>query len=141
MRTHRKATTSCGSGRVFCAFLWPVTQFHDRSGSFITRAAKDRDNGRMVERLSNQVEKEQRDQRILRVVIAQGPIGISRLSEETDVPEHKVRYSLRMLENDGLVEPTPNGAVPADDIADRVAALNRGIDDIVERLEAIKEIF
>jgi predicted transcriptional regulator len=95
----------------------------------------------MVDRLQTQVAKEERDQQVLRVVIEHGPIGINRIAQETDIPEHKVRYSLRMLENDELIEPTPNGAVPADDIADRLAAINAGVDDIVERLEALKALF
>ena len=95
----------------------------------------------MVDRLQTQVEKEERDQQVLRVVIEHGPIGINRIAQETGIPEHKVRYSLRMLENDELIEPTPNGAVPADDIADRLAAINAGVDDIVERLAALKELF
>jgi predicted transcriptional regulator len=95
----------------------------------------------MVDRLDDQVEKERRDHRILTEVIERGPIGINRLARETDVPEHKVRYSLRMLENDDLVEPTPDGAVPADDIADRISARNDGIDHLVDRLQALREIF
>ncbi|WP_436909762.1 winged helix-turn-helix transcriptional regulator [Halosimplex marinum] len=95
----------------------------------------------MVERLTKQVEKEERDLRILEAVIESGPIGIVRLAEETDVPEHKVRYSLRMLEDDGLIEPTPNGAVPADGLGDRVAEMNDGIDDLVSRLEDLKSVF
>jgi len=95
----------------------------------------------MVDRLRTQVEKEERDQRILRVVIEHGPIGITRLADETGVPEHKVRYSLRMLENDELIEPTPNGAVPADDIGERLDRINDGIDDIVERLDGMKDVF
>ena len=75
---------------------------------------------------------------ILDTVIDSGPIGIVRLAEETGIPEHKVRYSLRMLENDGLVEPTPQGAVPADDIAERVADINGGIDRLIERLEELE---
>lgn len=94
----------------------------------------------MVDRLRKQVEKEERDQRILRVVIAEGPIGISRLAAETGIPEHKVRYSLRMLENDDLVEPTPNGAVPADDIDERLDQLNEGLDRLIERLEALRDV-
>ena len=94
----------------------------------------------MVERLTKQVEKEERDLLILQEVIDSGPIGIVRLSEETDVPEHKVRYSLRMLENDELVEPTPDGAVPADDIDDRIGAINDGIDDLIDQLEALKDV-
>ncbi|QLH82855.1 winged helix-turn-helix transcriptional regulator [Halosimplex pelagicum] len=95
----------------------------------------------MVERLTKQVEKEERDLQILEAVIESGPIGIVRLSEETDVPEHKVRYSLRMLEDDELIEPTPNGAIPADGLGERVAEMNDGIDDLIARLEALEDIF
>jgi predicted transcriptional regulator len=95
----------------------------------------------MVDRLRTQVEKEKRDQQVLRVVIDDGPIGINRIAQETGIPEHKVRYSLRMLENDELVEPTPDGAVPVDDIASRLDRINHGIDDIVARLEALKDVF
>ena len=91
-----------------------------------------------MERLRDQVEKESRDLSILGAVIDDGPIGIVRLAEETGIPEHKVRYSLRMLEDDGLVEPTPQGAIPADDIADRVADINGGIDRLVARLEELE---
>ncbi len=95
----------------------------------------------MVERLEDQVEKEKRDVEILRVVIEQGPIGIVSIAEETDLPEHKVRYSLRMLENDGLVEPTPKGAVPEEDLAEQLEGHNEGIERLVERLEAMKDLF
>jgi len=95
----------------------------------------------MVERLTKQVEKEERDLRILEAVIESGPIGIVRLAEETDVPEHKVRYSLRMLEDDELIEPTPNGAIPADGLGERVAEMNDGIDGLIARLEALEDIF
>ena len=94
-----------------------------------------------MDRLANQVEKERRDVAILRTVIEHGPIGIVRIAEETDVPEHKVRYSLRMLENDGLVEPTPQGAVAPADVEARIATLDAGIDDLVERVEGLKSIF
>jgi predicted transcriptional regulator len=93
-----------------------------------------------LDRLADQVEKESRDLAILEVVIEQGPIGIVRLAEETDIPEHKVRYSLRMLEDDELVEPTPQGAIPADDIDDRVAAINEGIDGLVAQLRELRDI-
>lgn len=92
----------------------------------------------MIERLERQVGKERRDLRILDAVIRNGPIGIVKLSQETDVPEHKVRYSLRMLENDGLVEPTQEGAVPAEEVAVAVDQINEGIDRLIERLRALE---
>lgn len=94
----------------------------------------------MVDRLENQIEKEQRDVRILRAVIEHGPIGIVRLSEVTGLPEHKVRYSLRMLEEDELIDPTPEGAVPVEDIAERVEEINAGLDRLVDRVESLKDL-
>lgn len=91
----------------------------------------------MIGRLERQIEKEERDLTVLTAVIENGPIGIVRISTETGIPEHKVRYSLRMLENDGLVEPTQQGATAPDDIAERVGDINDGLDDLAERLRAL----
>lgn len=91
----------------------------------------------MIERLERQLGKEDRDLSILEAVIRDGPIGIVKLSERTEVPEHKVRYSLRMLENDELVEATPQGAVPADGIEDRIEQINAGLRGLIERLESL----
>ncbi|WP_254823759.1 MULTISPECIES: winged helix-turn-helix transcriptional regulator [Haloglomus] len=91
----------------------------------------------MIERLTDQVSKEARDLQILQAVIDHHPIGIVRISKETGIPEHKVRYSLRMLENDGLIDPTQQGAVPADDIEGRVAEINAGLDELADRVRAL----
>ncbi|MEF8827831.1 MAG: winged helix-turn-helix transcriptional regulator [Haloarcula sp.] len=94
-----------------------------------------------MDRLEDQVEKEGRDLSILEAVIENGPIGIVRLAEETGVPKHKVRYSLRMLEDDELIEPTPQGAVPVDNIDERVATINDGIDRLVDQLDGLRDVF
>jgi predicted transcriptional regulator len=47
---------------------------------------------------------------ILKVVMRNEPIGIIKIAELTKLPEHKVRYSLRILEQEGLVIPSPAGA-------------------------------
>jgi len=94
-----------------------------------------------MDRLEDQVEKEGRDLSILEAVIENGPIGIVRLAEETGVPKHKVRYSLRMLEDDELVEPTPQGAIPVDNIDERAATINDGINRLVEQLDGLRDVF
>ncbi|QGA84026.1 winged helix-turn-helix transcriptional regulator [Halomicrobium sp. LC1Hm] len=94
-----------------------------------------------LDRLAEQVEKERRDLQILEAVIEHGPIGIASLAEVAEIPEHKVRYSLRMLENDELVQPTPEGAVPADDIEARIATMNQGLERLRDRTETLKAIF
>lgn len=94
----------------------------------------------MISRLARQLEKEERDLQVLEAVIEHQPIGITRLARETGIDEHKARYSLRMLENDGLVEPTPDGAVTTDDAAAHVEGVNAGLDDLIGRVESLKDI-
>jgi len=84
--------------------------------------------------------KEERDLLVLETVLEHHPIGINRIASETGVDEHKARYSLRMLENDGLVEPTPDGAVPADDIEARLEEINGGLDHLIERVGSLKHL-
>lgn len=94
----------------------------------------------MIERLEDQIDKQGRDLVVLQAVIDNGPIGIGRLSEKLDLPEHKVRYSLRMLENDDLIEPSPEGAVPRDDITEQIEGINSDIDGLIKRIEELREL-
>ncbi len=48
---------------------------------------------------------------ILIAVEREQPIGIIKLSAMLDIPEHKVRYSLRMLQKEGIIKATPEGGV------------------------------
>ena len=43
-----------------------------------------------------------------------------------------------MLENDGLVEPTPQGAVPADGTEASTEEINDGRDELIERLSGLE---
>lgn len=47
---------------------------------------------------------------LLQTVEDQQPIGIIRLSELLGYPQHKVRYTLRVLEQEGLIRPSQEGA-------------------------------
>jgi len=51
---------------------------------------------------------------VLKTLKNNEPAGIIKLSELTKHPQHMVRYSLRILEQDGLIEPSPQGAVTTD---------------------------
>ena len=48
---------------------------------------------------------------VLKTLKENQPMGIIKLSELTKYPQHMVRYSLRILEQDGLIEPSPQGAI------------------------------
>lgn len=65
--------------------------------------------------LMGEVEKEldllKRHLEILEITYKKGPIGMGEISEKTDIPKHKVRYSLRILEKENLIEPSKKGAI------------------------------
>ncbi len=94
----------------------------------------------MIDRLARQLQKEDRDLQVLQTVIDHQPIGITRIAAEAGLDEHKARYSLRMLENDGLIEPTQDGAVVVDDIDAELAAINTGLDHLIDRVDSLKHI-
>ena len=48
---------------------------------------------------------------VLQAVEEHQPIGIIRLSRRLGFPQHKVRYALRILDQDGLIRPSGAGAV------------------------------
>jgi len=60
----------------------------------------------MLSKLEQEIELIVRHTTILKLVIEQGPIGIMKLSELSGHPQHKVRYSLRILEQQNLIKPS-----------------------------------
>ncbi len=67
------------------------------------------------------------------------PVGIIRLSELLGIPKHKVRYSLRLLERDGLITATQEGAVVTDRYDEFMEKLSARLDDIVDRINEIRD--
>ncbi len=65
----------------------------------------------MLSNLKNEIDLIQRHVRILKLVVENQPIGIIKLSELCGMPQHKVRYSLRVLEHKGVIRPSSQGAV------------------------------
>ena len=75
---------------------------------------------------------------MLNVIIENEPIGIIRLSELTRFPHHKVRYSLRILEEEGLVRPSRRGAITTNRVkkfAKEFHVLLKRISEKASRLE------
>jgi len=74
--------------------------------------------------LTNVIETEldilKRHVKVLKVLKENEP---AKLSELTKHPQHMVRYSLRILEQEGLIEPSPQGAVTTNNIAKTVPLL------------------
>ncbi len=67
------------------------------------------------------------------------PIGIIRLSEALRLPIHKTRYSLHLLEREGVIQPSADGAVVTDRAREFWATLNRSLESmttVIQRLKA-----
>lgn len=75
---------------------------------------------------------------VLELVIDNDPIGIVALSNETGHEHYEVRYSLRVLEDDGFIEPTKRGATATAKAPTLLAELPDRIDEIGHRIESIK---
>ena len=68
----------------------------------------------LTSKIEAEVKLLQRHVAMLKAIMENQPIGIIRLSELLNFPQHKVRYSLRILEQEGLIKPSPEGAVTTD---------------------------
>lgn len=66
------------------------------------------------------------------------PVGIIRLSEITGIPRHKVRYSLRLLERDGLILATQEGAIVTERYGDFMREVSDRLDSIQARADEIR---
>jgi predicted transcriptional regulator len=76
---------------------------------------------------------------VLKTVKEHGPIGIIRLSKMTGQPQHMIRYSLRTLERDGIIIPSPNGAVVTDKIHETLGTIEATLNDLTTTMEDLKK--
>lgn len=92
----------------------------------------------MIDRLEKEVDMLERHLQVLRMVIENEPIGIVKMSNETGYPHHKVRYSLRVLQEENLIEPSNNGAITTEETADFVEDLDQKLAEIEGKLDSMK---
>lgn len=81
----------------------------------------------------------QRHMTMLKAIIENEPVGIIRLSEMLDCPQHKVRYSLRILEQEGLIKPSLEGAMTTDKINDFLNQLTKILNEISKSVKDIEK--
>ncbi|UPV73833.1 hypothetical protein M0R89_14965 [Halorussus limi] len=92
----------------------------------------------MIDRLEKEVDMLERHLQVLKMVIESEPIGIVKMSNETGYPHHKVRYSLRVLEEENLIEPSSQGAITTERTQEFVDELDDKIDEIGSKLDEMK---
>jgi predicted transcriptional regulator len=94
----------------------------------------------LTRRVQHELELLKRHIIILKKVMDSGPIGIMKLSLETGIPDHLVRYSFRVLEQQGLIAPSTQGAVASKSAKEAYSELRTEIEKIAETLEDFKKI-
>jgi predicted transcriptional regulator len=92
----------------------------------------------MIDRLEKEVDMLLRHFDVLRMVLENEPIGIVKMSNGTGYPHHKIRYSLRVLEEESLIEPTSQGATTTGQANEFVAELDDNVENISDELEDMK---
>ncbi|MFP4591595.1 MAG: hypothetical protein ACLFMX_08200 [Halobacteriales archaeon] len=92
----------------------------------------------MIDRLEKEVDMLERHLEVLKMVLENEPIGIVKMSNETGYPHHKVRYSLRVLEEEDLIEPSSQGAVSTERTKEFVEDLDAHIEETIEKLQRMK---
>ncbi|TGC10686.1 hypothetical protein [Methanolobus halotolerans] len=94
----------------------------------------------LFDQINRELELAERHLMVLRAVVERGPIGILKLAEETGMPTHKVRYSLRVLEQEQLIKPSSSGAVPGDAVEQFMSDFESDICDVISKAARIREI-
>ena len=92
----------------------------------------------LTEKVHNELEILSRHLKVFEAVKSNQPIGIVRLSQLTGLDEHEVRHSLSVLEDEGVIKPTPQGAVINGDIREYALKIAEDLDEVSNVAKVIK---
>lgn len=93
----------------------------------------------MLEKVNHEIDLLSRHLLVVKAVVRDQPIGIMKLSELLDLPFHRIRYSLRVLEQLGYIRASPAGAVATRRAKELLLNLNEDLDELIAHLESMKE--
>jgi len=93
----------------------------------------------LISKLEIEIELLQRHVEMLKSISENEPIGIIRLAEMMKCPQHKVRYSLRMLEQEDLIEPSTGGAVTTKNVQEFLSELKTSLDKMSIDVKKIRD--
>ena len=97
------------------------------------------ESAQLVDRIVSEIELLSRNVDILERLSGHPPMGIIRLSEALHLPIHKVRYSLHLLEREGVIQPSADGAVVTDKSREFWSSLDEALDRMTRTLQHLKE--
>ena len=92
----------------------------------------------MLKKMKDEIELISRHIAVAKAVADHQPIGIIKLSELLDLPSHRIRYSLHVLEQLGYIRASQDGAVATPMTHELFGHLNEDIEGLIELLSAMK---
>ncbi len=92
----------------------------------------------MIDKIIQEVDMLDRHLDVFQMVVDNEPIGIVKMSNELGYDHHEIRYSLRLLEEESLIDPTQQGATTTDETEPFIGNLDEQIDETRARLIAMK---
>jgi predicted transcriptional regulator len=104
-----------------------------------TEAAPSEAGTHLVDRIASELDLLARNVDILEQLAGKPPMGIIRLSEALHLPIHKVRYSLHLLEREGVIQPSADGAVVTDKAREFWTSLDQSLDRMNGLIQHLKE--
>lgn len=108
------------------------------SASSVEAGAEGASPAHLADRIEEELELLARNVDILEKLAKSPPIGIIRLSEALGLPIHKTRYSLHLLEREGVIQPSADGAVVTDRALEFWSSLNRSLERMTELIQHLR---
>jgi predicted transcriptional regulator len=96
------------------------------------------ESAQLVNRIEEELNLLARNVEILEKLAKSPPIGIIRLSEALHLPIHKTRYSLHLLEREGVIQPSADGAVVTDKAREFWGNLSSSLDRMSAVIQQLK---
>ncbi len=93
----------------------------------------------LIDRIAMELDLLVRNVDIVEQLSGKRPMGIIRLSETLHLPIHKVRYSLHLLEREGVIQPSADGAIVTDRAREFWRQMDAALDRMSEQLRHLKE--
>lgn len=93
----------------------------------------------MFQELKENLETTKRHIKIIETLMIEQPAGILKISQTTGIPGHKIRYSLRILEKAGVIEPSMEGAFLSPDFINNKGKMLEELRQILKDLEETEE--
>lgn len=115
----------------------PADKSSERSDLAVSGSAGD--GVQLVDRIVDELDLLSRNVDIVEKLSKSPPTGIIRLSEALHLPIHKTRYSLHLLEREGVIQPSADGAVVTDKAREFWANLDKSLDRMTELVRQLKE--